>query len=122
MKLKELQEAVYAQEVECGLYKKKKSVHNLLWHIREEGNEAIRAWNQYKDLNVHYECESRFKEDCLKVEFDCSKCDKRINDGVSQELADVIIKTLSACEQLGIDIEAAIKEKMEYNAIRKRCE
>lgn len=120
MELKELQLDAYTQAVERGLYKDEPSINNLLWHIREEASEAIRAWKQYNDLRTHYECESHFVEDCLKCDFDCSICPRRRNEGVNQELADVIIMTLSACEHMGIDIEAAIKEKMAYNAIRKR--
>jgi hypothetical protein len=39
-------------------------------------------------------------------------------EGVPIEFADAIIRILDTCEQYGIDIEAAIKLKMKYNAGR----
>ncbi len=36
-------------------------------------------------------------------------------DHFAEELADVIIMTLSACGHLGIDIDAAVRRKMEIN-------
>lgn len=120
MTIEELQKAVYAQAVSRGLYKENPGPNNLLWHIREEAAEAVRAWKRYNDLKAHYECTSKCIEDCATVKFACDKCPYRKNEGVNQELADVIIMTLSACEHLGIDIEAAIKTKMAYNDIRER--
>lgn len=120
MEIKTLQNDVYKQAVERGLYKDGPSTNKLLWHIREEAAEAIKAWKTYSDLQTHFECASRHIEDCMKCNFDCSICPRRRNEGVNQELADVIIMTLSACEYLGVDIEAAIIEKMAYNAIRER--
>lgn len=120
MDINELKKAIYAQAVEKGLYNDSPSTSNLLWHIREEAGEAVRAWKKYGDLITHYECDSRFTADCEKSGFDCPRCKHRRNEGTSQELADIIIMTLSACEYLGVDIEAAITEKMAYNAIRKR--
>lgn len=120
MNIKKLQKAIYKQAQRKGLYKYPQSINALLWHIREEAAEAVRAWKKYNDLKVHYECTSKRIEDCAIVKFACDKCPYRSNEGVDQELADVIIMTLSACEHLGIDIEKAIKEKMAYNDIRKR--
>lgn len=120
MDINDLQSLVYAQAVERGLYKNNPSAKRLLHHIREEGNEIISAYYKYGDLKTHYECKSMLIEDCDKVDFNCEACPYRSNEGVPQEMADVIIMTLSACEHLGIDAEEAIKEKMQYNAIRKR--
>lgn len=39
-------------------------------------------------------------------------------DHFAEELADVIIMTLSACGHLGIDIDAAVRRKMEINKAR----
>lgn len=38
--------------------------------------------------------------------------------GVPSEMADIIIRTLDACAAWGIDIDAAVREKVEYNATR----
>lgn len=120
MNIRELQKAVYKQAVEKGLYITPQTPKALLWHIRAEAQEAVKALAKYRDIKTHYECHSRFMEDCLKVNFNCAICPKRSNEGVDQELADVIIMTLSACEHMGIDITEAIERKMAYNAMRER--
>lgn len=38
--------------------------------------------------------------------------------GIPTELADVVIRIFDTCGHLGIDLEAAIKQKMAYNATR----
>lgn len=38
--------------------------------------------------------------------------------GIPTELADVVIRIFDACGYLGIDLEAAIKQKMTFNATR----
>lgn len=119
MTISELQKVVHEQAVERGLYKGKPSVSNLLWHVREEAAEAIKAWHDYKDLDVHNECDG-VTNYCIKRDFQCKTCPRRRPEGVCMELADVVIMTLSLCEHLGINLEAAIEEKMAYNAIRKR--
>lgn len=120
MHLKDLQTAAYKQAVEKGLYNAPQSISSLLGHIREEGREALNAWKQFRDLQNHFACTSRHIEECLKVDFKCPECPRRRNEGVPQELADVVIMTCSAAEYLGIDLEREIKIKMEYNAIRER--
>lgn len=38
--------------------------------------------------------------------------------GIPSELADIVIRVFDACGLYGIDLEAAIREKMAYNATR----
>jgi NTP pyrophosphatase (non-canonical NTP hydrolase) len=39
-------------------------------------------------------------------------------EGIPIELADIIIRVLDTCDEAGIDIEAAVRLKMEYNKTR----
>jgi len=39
-------------------------------------------------------------------------------EGIPSELADVVIRVMDICGYYGIDLEAAIKEKMDYNKTR----
>jgi NTP pyrophosphatase (non-canonical NTP hydrolase) len=39
-------------------------------------------------------------------------------EGIPIELADIIIRVLDTCDASGIDIEAALREKMKYNETR----
>lgn len=64
--------------------------------------EISEAWEEYR--NGHPMNEVYFKDN--KPE------------GVPIELADAIIRILDTCEEYKIDIESAIKIKMEYNAGR----
>lgn len=120
MDIRQLQKDVYCQAVEKGLYNAPTTPKKLFWHIRSEAQEVTNAFCKYGDIKTHYECDARKFERCTVSDFDCSDCKHRRNEGVEQELADVIIMTLSACEHLGIDAEAAIASKMKYNAIRER--
>lgn len=65
-------------------------------------SEISEAWEEYR--NGHAMDEVYFKDE--KPE------------GVPIELADCIIRILDTCEEYRIDIEEAIKIKMEYNAGR----
>ena len=120
MNIDDLKADVYAQAVKKGLYDDPQSIKTLLWHIRTEAQEAQKAFYHYGDIETHYECNSRFSIDCVKNGYSCPACSHRRNEGVPQELADVIIMTLSACAYLDIDIAKAIREKMAYNEIRER--
>ena len=39
--------------------------------------------------------------------------------GIPSELADIIIKTCGYAEHIGVDLNAAVKEKLQHNANRK---
>jgi NTP pyrophosphatase (non-canonical NTP hydrolase) len=41
-------------------------------------------------------------------------------EGVPSELADIVIRVADICGLLGIDLEAAVKSKIAYNATRPR--
>ena len=41
-------------------------------------------------------------------------------EGVPSELADVVIRVMDYCEARGIDLQASIIEKLDYNATRSR--
>ena len=41
-------------------------------------------------------------------------------EGFASELADVVIRVADVCGRLGLDLEAAVVEKMTYNATRPR--
>ena len=120
MNIDDLKTDIYAQALKKGLYDDPQSIKTLLWHIRTEAQEAQKAFHQYGDIETHYECTSRFTQDCISNGYACDSCQYRRNEGVPQELADVIIMTLSACAYLEIDIAKAIREKMSYNEIRER--
>lgn len=44
----------------------------------------------------------------------------RDDDGIGEELADIVIRTMDLAEGLGYDIEAEMLRKMKYNKTRPR--
>lgn len=99
--LNAMRDAIYEDAVEHGLYALEKDVPeieraavSLVSMIKSETNEARNAaidWEAHRS---------------------------GAQDHFAEELADVIIMTLSACGHLGIDIDAAVRRKMEINKAR----
>ena len=99
--LNTLRDAIYEDAVEHGLYALEKDVPeieraavSLVSRIKSETNEARNAaidWEAHRS---------------------------GAQDHFAEELADVIIMTLSTCGHLGIDIDAAVRRKIEINKAR----
>ena len=96
--LNTLRDAIYGDAVEHGLYALEKDVPeieraavSLVALIKSETDEA-------RDAAIDWEAHRSGAQDHF-----------------AEELADVIIMTLSACGHLGIDIDAAVRRKMEIN-------
>lgn len=99
--LNDLSDAIYEDAVKHGLYALEKDVPeieraavSLVSMIKSETNEA-------RDAAIDWEAHRSGAQDHF-----------------AEELADVIIMTLSACGHLGIDIDAAVRRKMEINKAR----
>lgn len=54
---------------------------------------------------------------CVKTEAGCTYKHEK-PEGVAVELADAVIRIADLCGQMGIELEAVIKEKMAYNKSR----
>ena len=99
--LNTLRDAIYEDAVAHGLYALEKDVPeieraavSLVSMIKSETDEA-------RDAAIDWEAHRSGAQDHF-----------------AEELADVIIMTLSACGHLGIDIDAAVRRKMEINKAR----
>lgn len=99
--LNDLRDAIYEDAAAHGLYVLEKDVPeieraavSLVSMIKSEINEA-------RDAAIDWEAHRSGAQDHF-----------------AEELADVIIMTLSACGHLGIDIDAAVRRKMEINKAR----
>lgn len=99
--LNTIRDAIYEDAVAHGLYVLEKDVPeieraavSLVSMIKSEINEA-------RDAAIDWEAHRSGSQDHF-----------------AEELADVIIMTLSACGHLGIDIDAAVRRKMEINRAR----
>ena len=79
-------------------------------------SEALEEYRDGRELDdVYFTCddEAESKEQEL-----CKICEYGKPEGIPIELADVIIRIADTCGRYGIDIEHAIKIKMEYNKTR----
>lgn len=99
MDIKELQVASHAVAVSAGWWEEDRNVGELLALIHSEVSEALEEWRIDEDLAV------------IRMEGD-----KPV--GFAVELADTLIRICDLAESVGIDLNAALKIKMQYNATR----
>lgn len=102
------------------------TVHQLAqekgWHAEEESEDAFieRACNNLHDeVSELHEAwrNNRLHSLCDKVA-EMTRVDIPPLTYLEEEMADIIIRTLDACERLGIDIQKAIISKHKYNSRR----
>jgi NTP pyrophosphatase (non-canonical NTP hydrolase) len=67
------------------------------------GREVTEVWYENADLKTRFNA---------PITPNCKPC------GIPSELADIVIRVMDVCGHYGIDLEAAIQEKMAYNATR----
>jgi NTP pyrophosphatase (non-canonical NTP hydrolase) len=65
---------------------------------------------------MYYSCQNP-PDQCLNC-LRCQECEHGKPEGIPIELADVIIRICDTCGQYGIDLDRAIRLKMEYNKTR----
>jgi len=99
MDIKELQIASHAIAVSKGWWEEDRNIGELLALVHSEVSEAREEWRGGEDLAV------------IRTEGD-----KPV--GFAVELADTLIRVADLAESIGIDLNAALKIKMAYNATR----
>ena len=121
--LNQLRDEIHANAKEKGFCDSKKEVVTMLMLIVSELAEALEAdkTGDFCDFSKYEECKKemdvgiRTSEEIEKYAFE-----KYIKNTFEDELADVIIRTLSICGYLGIDIERNVLAKMKYNKTREK--
>ena len=101
MSIKELQQEIYAANVAKGFH--------------------ATAPDEYKYLALLHTEVSEATEEVRKTDYVPNRTYYRADgkpEGLPAELADVFIRLLDTAESFGIDLEAAVREKMLYNAKR----
>lgn len=96
--LNTLRDAIYEDAVAHGLWEKTDGPIGCSFLVSEETTELVNAANEVQIARW------RFSEDETEAWED-----------YVEELADVIIASLSVAGKLGIDIDAAVRRKMEIN-------
>lgn len=97
--INELVKDAHSNAVSKGWWDEDRSFGEIIALFHSEASEALEDFRNGKKPNdVFYEGEK--------------PC------GIPSELADIVIRVFDACGRYGIDLEAAIAEKMAYNATR----
>lgn len=91
--------------------------------MHSELSEALEEFRDGRGLDkVYYSCQySKVHNVPLghcKKNITCAQCEYGKPEGIPIELADAIIRICDACGQYGIDLDRAIRLKMEYNKTR----
>ena len=138
--LNQLRDEIHANAKEKGFCDSKKEVGTMLMLIVSELAEALEAdrtgnfcnFSKYEERKK-YEFELKHKQETdvnfmprssssilSSEEIEKQAFETYIKNTFEDELADVIIRTLSVCGYLGIDIERSVLAKMKYNKTREK--
>lgn len=106
MHINELVQAIHANAVNHGFWDPAPSFGELVALCHSELSEALEEFRKGRRPNEEY----------LSVFVDAT--DPAKPEGIPSELADTVIRIMDMCAYYGIDLEAAILEKHEYNKTR----
>ena len=103
LSLNTLRDAIYQDAVAHGL-----------WEVEDEVNKNRMLLGEETGYMsaLTFTCAQKIKDECHELAMALTE------DLFSEELADVIIMSMSVAGKLGIDIDAAIRRKMEINKAR----
>ena len=92
-------------------------IHSELSEALEEEREARpMVWYKCNEDDGVSTCAPQDETDCLMYgKENLCKYRSKKPEGVAVELADAVIRIADLCGHLGIDLDAAIREKMAYN-------
>lgn len=105
MNIRELQKDIHELAIAKGWYEGVANPDDVTWI-------GARLALVHSEVSEALECVRR-GETALRIDFPSGK-----PEGLPSELADVIIRVLDLAESLGIDMQAAVEMKHEFNGTR----
>ena len=128
--LNELSKEIHENAVNHGWWSEPRNLLEIAALCHSELSEAVEEYRAGRPL-VYHKCESP-EHECLEMEDATCNCyeDKCIGfgkpEGVAVEMADCLIRILDWFGHEELDVDAIVREKMEYNKRRpykhgKRC-
>lgn len=118
--LTEMAKEIHAQAIKSGWWPPipaDRNVGEILMLITDEASEAheeYRAGSLLSRMMYENPCSG----EVTSQQTQCPEHGLGKPVGIPSEMADIIIRTLDACEAWGIDIAAAVAEKVAYNKTR----
>lgn len=117
--INELVQEAHQNAINKGWWEEDRSLPELIALMHSELSEALEDYrNGYKPAEMYYEYKGNKHKEASAIllfgreKYGCKPC------GIPSELADVVIRIFDACGRYGIDLQAAIDEKMAYNKTR----
>ena len=111
MNIKELVKDAHENAKTKGWHDEDRTFGELIALCHAELSEALEEYRRGIKMDVIY-----FKEWSIKRNGKLEDCKKP--EGIPIELADCVIRIADMCGKYGIDLDEAIKIKMEYNKLR----
>lgn len=113
MNISDLVKQAHETAKEKGRWDREPSFGELIALCHSELSEALEEYRVGHSISEpSCDCD---RHDCFRAGRGCQDCPELRPEGIPIELADVIIRIADMCGHYGIDLESAIKQKMEYN-------
>ena len=120
--LNKLRDDIHKNAVNHGWWDEERSFGDIIALCHSELSEALEEYRKgATPFNVYFICQKDYNCGLYEpgqVNPECQDCLQHKPEGIPTELADTIIRILDYCGKEGIDIEAAINIKHEYNKTR----
>lgn len=118
MTINELTNDVHKNAVAHGWWEEPRSFGEVIALCHSELSEALEEDRDGVSKTLtYYSCKAN-KDSVTACSSECDSCPYGKPEGIPSELADCVIRILDACGYYGINLEAAIIEKHEFNKAR----